>query len=317
MADLIAPEEAVQVMAQEFKIDTRCRLFVHVPGARASLRPGAGDNRVEVTVSVSGCERGAAQNVLDRLRLSTRQVKDTVRVETDVQEQQSNPRWWAWVRESTSATVHLDIRLPPSADTSIRVPGGALEASDLNGELTVRLAGGSLHAEGLRGALDVQAPASDVLIEWFDGSTMDVEVSAGSLTARRVNASAVRVQAAAAPVTLDRVYAATDVVVHGAAATLRDVRGRLSAQVHGAPLHLEGAPADGSVLSVYGAPLTATMPSSWTGDLTVEGSPISLDDPLSFEGEHTPDRLSGTVNGGGSSLTLRAIRDAVRCEASG
>jgi hypothetical protein len=317
MANLIAPEEAVQVMAQEFKIDTRCQLYVHVPGARTTLRPGGGSDRVEVTVSVSGCEHGEAQTVLDRLRLTTRQVKDTVRVEANVQEQQSNPRWWAWIRENTSATVHLDIRLPPSADTDVRVPGGTLEASDIDGSLTLRVAGGSLHAEGLRGTLDVRAKSSDVTVEWFDGSTLDLAVSSGSLTARRIDATAVGVEAAAAPVVLDRIYAAADVTVHGAETTLRDVRGRLTARVRGAPVRLEGAPGDGSQVSVHGAPLTALLSPSWTGDLEIEGRPIAIDDRLSFDGEKTPDHVTGRVNGGGSSLTLRAIRDAVRCEASG
>jgi len=316
MADLIAPEEAVQVMAQEFKIDTRCQLYVHVPGARTTLRPGGGSDRVEVTVSVSGCEHGEAQTVLDRLRLTTRQVKDTVRVEANVQEQQSNPRWWAWMRESTPATVHLDIRLPPSSDTDVRIPGGTLEASDIDGAVTLHVAGGSVHAEGLRGTLDVRAPSSDVSVEWFDGSTLDIAVSAGSLTARRIDATAVSVQAAAAPVTLDRIYAATDVTVNGAETTLRDIQGRLTARVHGAPVRLEGAPGDGSDLCVYGAPLTAALPGSWTGDLDVEGSPIQIDDRFTIEGDRTADQLSGTINGGGASLRLRAVRAAVQCEVS-
>ena len=143
MTDLIAPEAAVQVMAQEFRVDDRCQLFVTVPGARTRLRPGASNDRVEVTVSVSGCEHGEAQTVLDRLRLTTRQVKDTVRVQTDVHPQELDARWWAWVRQS-QAKVHLDIHLPASADAEVRVPGGSIDALDR--ELEGGLPGGSLVA---------------------------------------------------------------------------------------------------------------------------------------------------------------------------
>ena len=314
MTDLIAPQEAVQVMAQEFRVDTPCQLFVHVPGARTRVRPGASDDRVEVTVSVSGCERGSAQTVLDRLQLTTRQVKNTVRVQTDLDDQESDARWWAWVREN-EATIHLDIRLPTSADANIRVPGGTLDAADIDGSLVLEVAGGSIRADGLRGSLDIRASGSDVEIEWFDGATLDVMVSSGSLTARRVDAKAVTVRAAAAPVTFDRVYAPTDITVNGAEASLHEIHGRLTAQVHGGPLTMDAVPEDGSVITAYGAPLNASFPASLAADLRMEGTGVELDSAFAFEGDRKPRLITGRLNGGGPSLQLRAVQGRVRCQA--
>jgi hypothetical protein len=315
MTDIIAPEEAVQVMAQEFKVDTRCRLFVTVPGARTRLRPGASNDRIEVTVSVSGCKKGQAQTVLDRLRLTTRQVKDTVRVQTDVRQQELDARWWAWVRRNR-ATIHLDVRLPTSADADVRVPGGTIDASDIDGSLKLEVSGGSIHADGLQGSLDVRAYSSDVTVEWFDGSTLDLLVSSGSLTARRIDATAVSVRASAAPVTLDRVYGPVEVTANGAGATLREIHGRLTAEVQGGPLTLDGAPADGSKLVAYGSPLQVSLPGSLSADLRMEGAEVTLDDTFSFEGDREPRLVAGHLNDGGPSLSLRAVQGAIHCRPS-
>lgn len=303
MPSLAPPRDAVSVIAQEFLVEEPCSLSVHVPGAHTRLRPGSDPDRVEVDISVTGCPPEEAEAILDRMKVGTHQMKDTVRVYSD--SDRSDAEWWRWVR-TLDVTIHVDLRLPSHVEAEIRAPGGAVDIADLRGHVDLKVMGGPCRAENLEGTLDIRAESSDVSVEQFSGDELIARVAVGSLTLADVSADTVTVRSVAAPLSLDSVSGATTVTAKSAPVDLRALSGPCTARVQAGRLSFAGAPDDEIGLCVTGASLDVALPDDHGADLRMTGPALALDDGFSFDGERTEQEIDGTLNGGGPTLKLVA-----------
>jgi len=305
------PSDAEQVMAQEFRVDGDCRVRVDVPAARVRLRPSSRDDRVVITVLVSNPGDVPPQNVLDRWQLATRQVKDVVKIESDVNPQEEGAQWWSWVRRS-KATVYLDVSIPHSANVDINAPGGQVDAEGIRGDVSVECSGGSVRTCDVKGPLTVRVQSGDVVVSGVDASTIDLSVSAGTLRVENVAAEALTVGAYATPVSIRGIDAPADVTVHGASAELSEIRARVTASVRGGTLTIDGVEQD-TECTAYGGSVTASLPQNKGATLDLIADAIDLDDALVFRGDREETHVLGRVQDGGSTLRIRAVRGTVRC----
>lgn len=303
--------DAEQVMAQEFRVDGDCRVRVDVPAARVRLRPSSRDDRVVITVLVANAGSVPPQDVLDRWQLATRQVKDVVKIESDANPQEEGAGWWSWVRR-TKAVVYLDVSVPHSANVDVRASGGRVDAEGIRGDVSVECAGGSVRTCDVKGLLSVQVQSGDVVVSGVDASTVDLTVSAGTLRVENVAAEALTVSAYATPVSLQGIDAPADVTVHGASAALSEVRGRVTASVRGGTLTIDGVEQD-TDCTAFGGSVTASLPSRKGATLDLIADAIDLDDTLVFDGDREETHVSGRVEGGGTTLRVRAVRGTVQC----
>lgn len=308
------PREAVSVIAQEFLVDDPCALSVHVPGARTRLRPGTDPERVEVDISVTGCPPEEAEEILDRMQVGTRQMKDTVHVYSD--SDRSDAEWWRWVR-TLDVELHVDLRLPRHVEADIRAPGGAVDIADLEGRIDINVMGGPCRAANLGGTLDIRAESSDVSIDGFRGDEVVARVAVGSLSLADVEADTLTVRAVAAPLSLRTITGAATVTAKSAAVDMEGVSGPCTAQVQAGRLAFRGAPAEEVTLRGIGSSLDVAVPAGHGADLLMQGPALSLDDALSFEGEQAAQAIEGALAGGGPALTLTAVGDGrVQCRPS-
>lgn len=308
------PRDAVSVIAQEFLVDDPCALSVHVPGAHTRLRPGSDPERVEIDISVTGCPPDEAEEILDRMQVGTRQMKDTVHVYSD--SDRSDAEWWRWVR-TLDVELHVDLRLPRHVEAEIRAPGGAVDIADLEGHIDVSVMGGPCQATNLGGTLDIRAESSDVSIDDFRGNEVIARVAVGSLTLTDVEADTLTVRAVAGPLSLHTITGAATVTAKSAAVEMEDVSGPCTAQVQAGRLTFRGAPSEEVTLRGIGSSLDVAVPADHGADLRMRGPAPTLADGLSFEGERTDQTIDGTLAGGGPALALEAVGDgAVRCRPS-
>jgi hypothetical protein len=310
MPNSAPPREAVSVIAQEFLVDDPCAISVSVPGAHTRLRSGTETGRAEVNISVTGCSPEKAEAILDRMKVGTRQMKDTVRVYSDGN--RSRAEWWRWIR-TLDVTLHVDVRVPSRVEAEIRAPGGEIEVAGLEGHLDLKVMGGPCHVEDVTGTLDLRAESSDVTIQGVSGDELVARVAVGALTVEDVQADTVTVRSVAAPLTLSSVEGATTVTARSAPVTLQNVPGPCTARVRGGSLSYDGTPTDEVTLEVVGASLDATLPSTHGAALTMTGPALVLDDAFAFEGERTDSEIDGTLNDGGPSVTLQAISGEIHC----
>ncbi len=312
MSTLAPPEDAVSVIAQEFIVDEPCALAVDVPGAATYLRPGSRTDRLEIDISVSGCSPDEAESILDRMQMSTQQMKDTVRVYSDGD--RSDAEWWRWVR-TLDVTVHVNLRLPSHVEGDLRVPGGTIDLADLKGHIDLKVMGGTCHAHNLQGTLDVRAESSDVIIEDFSGDQLVARVAVGELSLDTVEADTVTLRSVSAPVALVDVDGTTSITANSASVDVRELQGPCTIRSQGGPVRFDGEPGDETELTVVGSSLDVHLPKRHESDLTMTGTTLALDDRFSFDGDRSEHEIKGTLNDGGSSLVLRAIGGTAECHA--
>ena len=310
MSNSAPPKDAVSVIDQEFIVDQPSPVAVDLPKAIVHLRPGSASDRLRVNVAVSGCPAADAEAVLDRLGVSTQQVKDTVRVSTDPDETAAD--WWRWLR-THDVTVHVELGLPSRIQADLRVPSGEVDIADLAGEVDLNLMGGSCRLSNLTGTLRVRAESSAVTIEDFSGEELEARVAVGDLTLRDIEADTIRLRSVAAPVTLSDATGATTVTANSTEVHLQALEGPCTVHSQGGPLQFDGAPSAETELTVVGSTLDVHLPADHAAQLTMNGESLSLDDQFAFEGERSEHTIEGTLNDGGPSLLARAVGGSGTC----
>ena len=313
MPKLAPPQDAVSVIAQEFKVKESFTLTAEVSGARTRLRPSSEPDRVEITISVSGCPAHRAEDILDRMQVGTRQMKDTIRVYSQCDPSQAE--WWRWVR-TLDVTVHLDIQIPTHVDAEIRAPGGSIDAADLSGNITLKPMGSPCRAENLQGTLNVRAESSEVSILGFSGERLDARVASGALSVKDVETDTLILHSVAAPMTVTNASGETEITANGTAVDIKSLSGPSTAHIQGGKLTYEAAPTEPIDLTVVGSTLDALLPSDLNADLKLSGGTVFLADSFAFEGDRTDQNVEGQLNKGGPSVKLTAIRGDARCKAS-
>lgn len=302
--------EAASVIAQEFLVDEPCSLAVDVPGTYIQLRPGPQKDRVEVDISVAGCSSDEAEDILDRMKMGTQQMKDTIRVYSNGD--RSDAEWWRWVR-TLEVDIQVDIRLPARLEAEIRAPGGAIDVADLNGHVDLQVMGGPCRAENLEGTLDIRAESSDVTVHGFQGDQLLARAAVGSLELDDIDADTVTLRSVAAPISLTDVHGPTTITANSTSVNVKNLTGPCTARCQGGTLSYVGSPTAETELTVVGSTLDVALPSSHGADLTMTGDTLTLDDDFDFDGERTQHQIEGTIGSGGPPLTLRAIGGSVEC----
>lgn len=310
MQERSVPSDAVLVMNQEFRVDGTCQLHVRVPEARMRIRPGESADRVAVSVYIDNCDPDDAKDVLDRMRLSTRQVKNTVRVHTD--EPVRDTTYWKWVRES-SAQLYIDLKLPPKTDADIQTPAGEIDADGIQGAIVIDAAACPIHVSNLSGSLKITAQGEPVSVYDFDGDVLDIRSTASTIDVARAVSSVVNLSSAAGTIEARSIHAVLNLNAHGSPVTLADIDGSIHGDLNASPLTLHGVPSSEVNLNAVGSPIEASVEPSFGADVQLEGRPVELDPSLSFRGEREPERVIGRLNNGGSGLKIRAVPGSVRC----
>jgi hypothetical protein len=310
MSEPAPPQDAVSVIDQEFIVDEPCPVAVNVPRAEVHLRPGTDPDRARVAVAVRGCPPDEAEAILDRMGVSTQQVKDTVQVSCDGTPAPAD--WWRWVR-TLEVSLHVELMLPPRVEANLRVPGGNAHVSDLTGEVELNVMGGTCRAEALEGTLNIRAESSRVTISDFSGEELVARVAVGSLSLEDVSAETMTLRSVAAPLKLSDVHGPASVTANSAEVHLEAVDGPWTVQSQGGPVVFDGPPSADTELTVVGSTLAVRLPGDHAAQLSMTGPSLHLDDAFAFDGERTPQTIEGALNGGGPHLEVRAVGGSGEC----
>lgn len=307
------PQDAVSVIAQEFIVDEPCALSVDVPGSYTYLRPGSENDRVEVEISVTGCPPERAEAILDRMKVGTQQMKDTVRVYSDGN--RSDAEWWRWIR-TLDVTVHINLKLPSLVEADLRAPGGEIDIANLEGHIDLKMMSGTCRAANLQGNLDIRAESSEVFIEDFSGEQIVARVAVGSLTLENVESDVLSLRSVSAPVQIKNVAGATSLTANSTTVEIEDLRGPSTIRSQGGPVHYHSQPTEESELTVVGSTLNVHLPSDHGAHLSMTGAKLSIDEDFSFSGEQKEHKIEGALNDGGPTLDLRAVGGTAHCKSS-
>jgi hypothetical protein len=309
MDALTLPESAHAMLSQEFAATASSTLDVDVPRANVRLRAGQ-DDRIQIDVSATGASGEDAEAYLERMQLTTRQSRGTVRLTVDPDRQAAD--WWSWLRRQT-VRLFIDVRLPPAATVKAHTTGGVLDAEGLTGSCGLEATGGALRTARLGGTLVIDAQGSAIAVTGFEGDALDLTVAGGDVHLQDLAARTAHLRVAGSRLSAERLDAETRLQASGTAVTLRQVQQALTLAVHGAACTIDGAEA-ALDLRVTGGPLTLRLPPSFDADLALEGEPVTLDSGLPFEGERAERLVEGRLGAGGTPVQARATRGALTCQ---
>jgi len=310
MQERSVPSDAIPVMNQEFRVNRACRLDVRVPGARLRLRHGDDDNRVVVSVAVAGCTSDEANEILDRLNLSTRQVQDKVQV--TAREPERDAAYWSWMR-SDKTTLYIDMKLPSNTDAEISAPSGEIDADGLHGDIDLIASSCPVQLSNVRGQLRVTAHGKPVTIKQFEGSELVVTSTGALVSISGVRSDVLALRATAGRLSVRNVNGRVDIEANGSNVTLIDIDGPIRGDLQASPATIDGIPRSQVDLRATGGPIVASVEPSFGANVVLEGRPVELDPSIAFSGDIEESRAEGRFNGGGEALLLRAVPGTVRC----
>jgi hypothetical protein len=309
MQERTVPSDAIPVMNQEFRVNRACRLDVRVPGARLRLRHGEDDSRVVVSVSVAGCTGDEANEVLDRINLSTRQIQD--KVEVTASEPVRDAAYWSWMR-GNDTTLYIDMKLPSDTDAEISAPSGEIDADGLHGDIDLIASSCPVKLTNVRGQLRVTAHGETVKIERFNGAELVVTSTGALVSISNTQADVLALRSTAGRLSVREVTGRVDIEANGSNVALIDVHGPIRGDLQASPLSLDGIPSSQVDVRAIGSPIVASVKPSFGADVLLEGRPVELDPSISFSGDIEEGRAEGRFNGGGEALLLKAVPGKIR-----
>ncbi len=181
-------------------------------------------------------------------------------------------------------------------DAVVTTSGGAIEVTDLQGNLKGRTSGGHIDLKNIRGSADIETSGGGIEIDGVTGS-LEAETSGGHI----------RVSRAGADVKLE---------TSGGGITVDDAVGKVDAQTSGGPIDVSFAPGNskGGNLETSGGGIRVKIDpkANLRVDAETSGGSVVADVPITVVGTLHRSAVTGTMNGGGETLRLRSSGGSIR-----
>jgi Putative adhesin len=201
------------------------------------------------------------------LRVSTEQNGDTVEVSA------KTSGTWGWRRGVNHTNLRVEVHMPKDADLYAHTGDGSVEADSVNGNVDVTTGDGHITVQGAKGNIHFHSGDGHIEAHGLDGS---VDASSGD-----------------GHINLEGRFDSLRIKTGDGSVTARAAAG--SKMVSAWDIHT----GDGSVDLAIPGDLQANIDAS-----THEGH-ISLGLPVTVEGSFSSSKISGKLNGGGQTLTIR------------
>jgi DUF4097 and DUF4098 domain-containing protein YvlB len=201
------------------------------------------------------------------LRVSTQQNGDTV----DVSAKTSGSWGWHWGVNHTN--LRVEVHMPKDADLYAHTGDGSVEADSVNGNVDVTTADGHITVQGAKGNIHFHSGDGHIEARGLDGS---VDASSGD-----------------GHINLEGRFDSLRIRTGDGSVTARAADGSKLATAW--DIHT----GDGSVDLAIPGDLHANI------DASTHDGHISLGLPLTVEGSFSSSKISGKLNGGGQTLTIR------------
>lgn len=221
---------------------------------------------------------------------------------------------WKW--DGTSTEGRYRIRVPARFNLKLETAGGHIHVAELGGEVQASTSGGGLRFARVKGPVIARTSGGSVEVQDGEGTQRyttsggRIEVAGGQGTLEAsTSGGSVKVRDFAGPAELE---------TSGGSITVSRVGGAVRAGTSGGSITAEvAAPVPGSLdLSTSGGGITVRVPetAAFQVDARTSAGGCRSALPVASTGKVKPDRLEGTVNGGGPLMRLRTSAGSIRLE---
>jgi hypothetical protein len=290
-ATIALPSAHAEEVVKSYAVAGRAN--VRVDTNDGSVRVTASDTKqVEFRVEYQGFELGK------NLRIDSRQDGDKVELVARITGHWGINFNWG----HNSRRLHIEVRMPRSADLQVETGDGSVEAESINGTVNVHTGDGSVKANSLAGSIDLHTSDGSITVDALKGD-IRLRTGDGSIEAHNLDGK-VEADSGDGHIRLAGRFEALNV---------KTGDGSVNAQVlPGSKMATSWSlrTGDGSVDMV--------LPSDFQADIdaTTGDGHISLGIPVTVEGTFSKSALHGKMNGGGQALTIHTGDGSIRLSKS-
>lgn len=232
----------------------------------------------------------------------------------------TKPGFNNWKR---SLSISFKAYVPQSVNTDLKTSGGSIHLTKLTGSQNFKTSGGSLRVEDVNGNINGKTSGGSITAKNC-GSMIDLSTSGGSIRAENCNGT-IDLSTSGGSLHLDNLQGKIKANTSGGSVNGNNIRGELSAHTSGGSVSLndlsgsvETSTSGGSInatvkelgkyvtISNSGGNVNLTLPENKGLNLKLYANKIKTDGLKNFTGKADEDEISGTVNGGGIPITVKA-----------
>jgi hypothetical protein len=214
------------------------------------------------------------------------------------------------------------IFVPQNIAADLATSGGSINLSHLSGNLDFATSGGSLHLDDLSGKIDGKTSGGSIHIE-NSKDDIDLTTSGGSITAKKCSGK-LRLTTSGGSINLGDLKGDIKAATSGGGINGKDIEGDLDTHTSGGSIglknmfcNLSASTSGGSIdvelkelrksvaLSNSGGHIDVILPAGKGIDLELTGNKVKTDKLENFSGKIEDDKISGKLNGGGTSVTVK------------
>ncbi|MFH5832310.1 DUF4097 family beta strand repeat-containing protein [Halalkalibaculum sp. DA3122] len=271
---------------EEFNINAPGELEVRTSGGHITVEASETDLvRVEMYVRRGGRELSPSDTDLDDFDINISQSGSTVKA---IAEKES--KFWNWGRNNLS--ISFVVYTPREMQTRLRTSGGHISVSGIEGNQRLSTSGGHLEMTNMRGIVEARTSGGHIEIRDFAGQ-MDARTSGGHIEAEQAEGS-------------------INLRTSGGHIALKQIAGSIEARTSGGNIEAELTGVDeGVTLNTSGGHINISVPDGIALNIDLKGSRVSTR-LNNFTGEVERDEVSGSLNGGGPTLSARTSGGRVR-----
>ena len=220
---------------------------------------------------------------------------------------------WGWTGRRKTTAEYV-VAVPSKCDTELKTSGGAIKITGLSGTTEARTSGGEMQFVGLIGSLDGRTSGGRIRVEDCEGE-LTVRTSGGSITLENGKGT-FDGRTSGGRISLSDFDGPVDVKTSGGGIDIETSSGSVKASTSGGGI--EAVIASGKLdpidVNTSGGSITVRLPANaaYDVDAFTSGGRVTTEFSEPTQDKKKTNRLTGSVNGGGSPVKLRTSGGGVR-----
>jgi len=262
--------DITDTVKRSFKVQAGGTLFLDIDRGNVDIISRSGSEvRVEVERVATTNDRSSAQRIFERHDLSIEERGSNVYIDSRYDRDDS---FWSRMRSGDRLDVRVRVEIPERYNVEFSTGAGNVDLGDTAGRVHGRTGAGNIRIGAVSGSIDVASGSGNIAIEGALGQ-VDANTGAGNIEIRSVRGE-VRVNTGAGNIEVS----------------------------------ITEQPENDSRLSTGAGNVTVHLRRGVGVDVNAESAmgTASTDYPLTVEGRWMKKSFSGSVNGGGPDLYMRA-----------
>ena len=308
----IARATSEENVSQHLDVSSGGNLIVDVAFGKIDVSSGSENSvTVEAHRKIETSDSSKEKQYLEDVPITITKDGNTVAVRA----RRTDERSWGWTG-NTNMDARYIVHIPRNFNLDLKSGGGTISAGGVTGEIKVATGGGKLKLAQLKGPLEAKTSGGSIRLEGCEGP-LNVKTSGGEIRANDGGGS-LDARTSGGSIMVADFKGDAVVKTSGGQLSFENVRGKVIGQTSGGSIVaalLSPLPGEVDLASSAGS-ISLSAPADVTMNLEARTSVGSVSNDLPIVATRSErDELTGAVNGGGKSVTLRSSAGSISIRA--